>query len=292
MNGVPASARRRRPSLLSAIWLVPILAAGTAILLLKEKVYEKGPLIEIVFNDAQGLVAGKSDLFYRGAALGYVQSLALDEENRVVARVQLARSAGDFAREGARFWLVRAQVGAGGIKGLSTLATGPIIAATPGKGEPKERFEALASPPVVERRGLELVLIAGKAGWLSPGSPVLYRGVRVGTVGNVTLADDARAVRAALHIEKPYEGLVREGSQFWSSGGLDFKFGLLKGAEVSADSLATMIGGGVSFATPDPPGKRAAEGRGFMLAEKPEEAWLRWAPAISLPPRPAPTQTF
>jgi paraquat-inducible protein B len=280
VSEAPRSLSRRRPPWLAAIWLVPLLAAIGAAALLKSHLYGRGPVISVVFEDAEGLQPGKSDLVYKGATLGLVRATALTEDGLVVAEVQLEPSAEAFAREGARFWIVRPRFSGGQVSGLGTLVSGAYIAGMPGQGGPRTRFEALPAPPVTGAGGLEIVLISDKAGALSAGTPVLYRGVRVGAVARVALARDARSVVAEAVVERRYAVLVRKGSRFFRAGGIEMRFGPLRGAEVSAESLSAAVTGGVAFATPDPPGPRAVEGQGFMLAEKPEPAWLLWAPSL------------
>jgi len=61
--------------------------------------------------------------------------------------------------------------------------------------------------------------------------------------------------------------------------------GLFKGVQVRAESLETIVEGGVAFATPEQEdmGMQAKPGQTFALFEDPQEAWLRWAPKIALP---------
>jgi paraquat-inducible protein B len=283
------SRHRRRPSLMSAIWLVPLLAAGVTGVIVHHKLAEGGPVIEISFHDAEGLQADKSELIYRGVPMGTVQVLSLSPDHkRIVAAVRLDNSAKDFAREGSKFWLVRPRLSAGGVSGLGTLITGPYIAGSPGKGEPGKTFEGLEAEPATDalRSGMEIVLTSDRVGTLDPGTPLFYRGIRVGAVSEVALADDARSVCIRTSIERPYKSLVRKDSQFWNAGGVDLKFGLLKGATISAKSLSTLFSGGIEFASPDKPGPPAADGQAFPLNAEPKKEWLKWAPKFDLPPRP------
>ena len=286
---IHASHKRRRPSWMSAIWLVPLLALGATGVIVHRKLAEGGPLIKISFRDAEGLQADKSELIYRGVPMGTVESLTLSRDHkRIIAAVKLDSSAKDFAMEGAKFWLVRPRLSAGGISGLGTLITGPYIAGSPGKGDEAEAFEALESEPALDasRSGLEIVLTTDHVGALEPGTPLFYRGVRVGAVSEIGLADDAKSVRIRAAVERPYKTLVRKGSHFWNAGGVSLKFGLFKGAEMSAKSLATLFSGGIEFASPDDPGPAAAEGQAFPLELEPKKEWLKWAPKVALPPRP------
>jgi paraquat-inducible protein B len=113
-------------------------------------------------------------------------------------------------------------------------------------------------------------------------SPVFYRGIQVGEVLQFRLGHDAREITVQAQIHAEYAPLVRLNSKFWNAGGLSFKFGLFRGAEISAESPETLLTGGIEFATPPEPEAAAANGASFRLYEKSEDAWKAWAPAIPL----------
>jgi paraquat-inducible protein B len=83
-------------------------------------------------------------------------------------------------------------------------------------------------------------------------------------------------------ILQPYAPLVRENTKFWNAGGLDFRFGLFRGAEISAQSAKTLLSGGIEFNTPAELGRPATDGAVFRLYDKPDDAWKNWMPAIKL----------
>jgi paraquat-inducible protein B len=110
--------------------------------------------------------------------------------------------------------------------------------------------------------------------------PVTYREVTVGKVVGFELGQTADRVLIHILIEPRYAGLVRGGSRFWNSSGFGFDWGLFKGATVRTESLETLIDGGIAFATPDGEqmGNPARPQQTFALFDKPEDAWLQWAP--------------
>jgi len=75
---------------------------------------------------------------------------------------------------------------------------------------------------------------------------------------------------------------VRANSKFWNAGGIDFHFGLFRGAEISAESAKTLLSGGIEFATPTDAGEPATDGAVFRLYDKPEDIWKSWMPEINL----------
>ena len=64
----------------SAIWLVPLVAALIAGLLLWRSVQDRGPLITGTFDSAAGIDAGRTTLRYRDVAVGVVEALRVSED--------------------------------------------------------------------------------------------------------------------------------------------------------------------------------------------------------------------
>ena len=265
------------------IWLVPLLAAIAAGVLVYDRVRERGPLITIRFVDASGLRAGQTPVKYRGVPIGEVTEIELSADQRyALVRTRLRRSAAGVARDRAMFWIVRPQVGLENITGLGTVLTGPEIQMLPGDGEPKTEFIGLESPPSALEPGLKIVLRASQLGSLKPTAPVYYRGIEVGAVQEVRLSKDAAAVDIHVVIRKRYARLVRSGSKFWIVGGADVSGSLFKGVEVKVESLRSLVVPGIAFATPEDDPKPAPSGMGFLLYDRPNKEWLEWAPKIPL----------
>jgi len=53
---------------------------------------------------------------------------------------------------------------------------------------------------------------------------------------------------------------------------------------ISTESLAAIIGGGISFSTPNTEemGNRVANGKHFILHRDPDDKWLTWSPPLKL----------
>lgn len=239
--------------------------------------------ISIRLHDGHGLTIG-DQVRHRGIVVGEVTAVDLNAElSGVLVRVRLSTSAQSLARQGTQFWIERPTVSVTEIRGLDTLVGGRFIAVQPapaGTG-PLFEFDGLDVPPPGEmpEGGLEIVLEARQRGGLGRGVPVLYRGFRVGHVSSVSLASDAATVEARAWIDAPYRHLIRENTKFWMDGGVDVKVGL-QGLELSADSLASILIGGVSLATPPEAGPPVSSGRRFGCAAGPEDEWLNWTPQL------------
>jgi paraquat-inducible protein B len=265
------------------IWLVPVAAAALAAWFLYSNIVKGGPTIHLYFDNAAGLQKGKSELKYRGADLGEVKELKLTKDSKKVeVTVALGRSAAGVAREGSRFWIVKPEVGVQEIRGLRTIVSGDYITVEPGNGKPQFQFEGLADAPVIEPAGMRrIILLAEKTGALKPQTPVFYRGIQVGEVFSVDLGDASQAVHLVVDIRKRYAPLVRMNSKFWNAGGIHANISL-SGLNIGAQSLETLISGGIDFATPDLSEKEAPSQTNFRLYDKPEVAWLAWSPPIEL----------
>jgi paraquat-inducible protein B len=239
--------------------------------------------ITIHFQVGNGLQQGDV-VRHRGIVIGEVTSVDLsDKLDGVSARVQLSGSAQQLARKGTRFWVERPTISVVEIRGLDTLVGGRYIALQPGSGETQTEFAGLdvAPPADLPKGGLELVLEAKQRGGLQRGVPVLYRGLRIGHLTHVALASDAATVEASAWIERPYKHLIRKNTKFWSSGGFDVSVGL-GGVQLNADTLSSIIIGGVSLATPDQPGTFVTSGHRFDCANKADDKWLEWQPHLPL----------
>ncbi len=274
------TAPKRRWSL---AWLAPIAALVVAGFLVYDAMADRGPVITITFADGHDLKPN-DPISHRGVVAGRVREVRLGPGLReVVVTAALTRDAAGLARDGAQFWVVRPEISLTRISGVETLLGPRYIAVRPGEGPPRRRFAGLENPPAergLSGDGLVVVLEAPRAGSLQAGSPVLYRDVTVGSVTDTRLSADAAFVEVIVEILPEYSRLVRENSRFWNAGniGVDLGFG---GLTFQADSLSAILTGGVAFATPTKPGEAVANGARFQLADRPEEAWLKWSPALA-----------
>jgi paraquat-inducible protein B len=281
-----AKVRQRRWSF-QVMWVVPVVAALVAGYLVYDQSREFGPKITIRFKDGSGLKAGRTPIQYSGVRIGEVKGVKLSNDLRdVVVEARLLRSAASIAREGSVFWIVRLGTELQDISNLGTVITGAYIQVLPGTGEPKSDFVGMeGSQAALEPEGLEIVLHTKRLASLKPNSPVYYRGIEVGAVRAVQLGTDATVAEIRVLIKPRYVKLVRSGSKFWNTSGADVKFGLFSGLEINVESLKSLVGGGIVFATPDDPkSKQARNGAVFPLYEEPVKEWLEWAPRISISP--------
>lgn len=273
-NDIPAAAVETRTRF-SIVWLIPLTAAIIGIWLAYKALSERGPIITIAFDSAEGLEAGTTKIKYKDVDVGLVEEIRLsDDLSQVLVIAQLDKGMGGHLTNETRFWVVRARVGAGQVSGLGTLFSGPYIGMDPGTaGESARRFQGLEKPPVVttDEPGRHFVLHADTLGSLDVGSPLYFRQIRVGQVVAHQLQEDGRAVLIRVFVNAPYHRWVRKNTRFWNASGLDVSLDA-EGVQVNTESLTSLLIGGVGFDTPPDLGKGgvAEEGERFFLYENHE----------------------
>ncbi|MEN3111684.1 intermembrane transport protein PqiB [Uliginosibacterium paludis] len=272
-------AQVKRPRLhLSLVWLVPLIAAVVGLSLLVNAWLSVGPTIEISFESATGLEAGKTPVKYKDVVIGSVKSIALQRDlSRVNVTVELRKDAARFAREGSRFWVVRPRIGAGGISGIDTVLSGAYIGVdSEAQGDDQYEFQGLETPPSVIKGtpGKSFELHADDLGSLDIGSPVLFRRIQVGQVTGYKLDSDGQGVTLQIFVFAPNDAFVTTDSRFWNASGVDVSIGA-EGLQVDSQSLATVVSGGIAFATPEDSAETAkpapADSR-FSLASSQKQA--------------------
>jgi paraquat-inducible protein B len=268
MTEAQASVKPRRK--VPVIWLVAIVAAVLGIWLVAYNYLTQGPTISIIFSNAEGIQPGKTKIKALSVELGVVESVELTkslDQVKVIAKLQ--RFAEPLLREDTQFWVVRPRVGPGGISGLGTILSGGYIRLEAGVGgEGRRKFDGLDQPPVTPAGtpGLKLVLESDRAGSVTAGDPVLYRGYQVGAVESADFDAARQTVRYSLFIDEPYDALVTNNTRFWNASGITLK-AAATGLEVQLGSLQTLLIGGVAFDLPEGviAGAPAQNGESFKL---------------------------
>lgn len=246
------------------IWVVPALAIFFAGYLIVRYGFFGGGDITVRFADARGLDR-YSPVRYRGAKVGTVQKITIDDESRaVVVRISLDASMNNALRKGTRFWIVEPGLESGG---LGSLLGGTYVGISPGGGEEVREFVGQEYAPLLTpaEAGKTFVLDARGLGSLTVGSPVQFRGMRVGTVLGAELDEQRGRTRIHAFIVQRFAKHVRQSTRFWRSGGLSLALGG-GGVSVSGASVGSLLSAPVAFYTPDLlPGPEAANGTHFEL---------------------------
>ena len=278
----------------SRMWWATAACLLIAIWLTWRAIPAQGPTIVIQFPDGHGLKSGDG-VRHRGIVVGTVSEVVLSNDlSQISASVTLTPEAAKLAREGTRFWIVRPQLSLTGVSGLETAVGAKYIAVSPGDpNDPVRRsFDGLATVPPDENSGdgIDIILRSDGRHGVTVGSPIAWRGLDVGQTLSIHLSPDARFVDIHARIQPEYSRLLQKTSQFWVTSGLAVDVGL-SGLHLNADSLSSIVRGGVSFATPTVSDDKSLvqSGQMFVLHEKPDPAWMNSAASLplidfSLPP--------
>lgn len=257
-------------SRLSLVWVIPIVAALVGAWLTFHTFSQRGPAVTIIFESAEGLEAGKTKVKYKDVEIGAVESIELSEDlSHVIVTARLVKSAKVYLREDTRFWVVRAQVSAGRVSGLSTLFSGAYIGIDPAfDGESRSTFKGLDIPPVVtsDEAGSLFTLRSPELRSLDIGSPVYYHAIMVGQVVSYELDESGESVTTMVFVEAPHDKRVQRNTQFWNVSGIDVSLSA-EGVELDTVSLTSLLIGGISFDTPSDLGSGGSveEGTVFHL---------------------------
>jgi paraquat-inducible protein B len=250
-----------------------------------------GTVITLKMDQSQGIAPETTVMKYRGMTVGKAVSVQLAPDLKSVeVKVLLTPKFQGLAKSDSRVVLVWPQVQ---LKNMSQVQLPPdIVSGAYFRIEPGDSATPATEFAVTETdddtyhplEGLHLTLKTGRVGKLVPGSPVYYRGVRVGQIEGSTLAADGRAVLLRAVIASDYAPLIRANTKFWNCSGISTSLSLLGGMQVKSESATSVLEGGVAFATPDNAqmGARVGSGTAFDLADASQDAWLKWQPAIPL----------
>ena len=246
--------RKRR---LSLIWAIPVVTGVVAAWLIYSTVSQRGSLITLTFETAEGLQANQSHVRHKDVDMGVVQKVDFTPDlKRVQVTIRMSREAEPLLTEYAQFWVVRPRFFAGSISGLQTLFSGSYIDLLPGPGggEQKHDFVGLENPPVLQSDvpGRTFLLKADRIGSLNLGSPIMYRDLEVGEVLGWDVAEMARNITVHAFVREPFNKYVRDNSRFWNASGAKIELGG-NGLQVQVESLRAVVLGGIAFETPDDP---------------------------------------
>lgn len=248
---VYSTKKKRR---ISAIWIVPIIALIIGIGLMINEWRNRGVPITIEFSSAGGLAAGKSELHYRDVVIGTVESIEFSEDQeKIIVGVSVNRNNKDLLTEDSQLWVVKPRFSSRGISGVDTLISGSYLQIQPGTSSKESReFVGLEAPPItpVGDAGLHITLSAIEGNDIAVGVPVIYHGIVVGRVEQVSFSVESREVEYDLFINAPYDALVTSNTVFWQANGVRLRQSST-GFEIDIASMQSLMSGGIEFDVPD-----------------------------------------
>ncbi len=262
----------------NVVWVVPIIALLIGGWMIYRNFTSQGPVAEVGFETADGLVGGKTEVRCRSVRVGFVKTVKLaDDLKSVLIHLELESDYGSLLRAGTSFWVVRPRVSTTNITGLGTLITGAYLELDPGPqgGNQVNHFKGLETPPATNRSipGRRLTLTTDQAGSLAAGSPIYYRGIEVGRIESRKLNFEGELITYDAFIQADYSSLVKENTRFWNTSGIDISAGA-DGFKIRTPSFVALVSGGATFGVVDgaEPGPPAADGANFSLFANEEAA--------------------
>ncbi len=238
-----------KKSELSLIWFLPLIAVLVSSWLIYKSFSEKGEVITISFPTAEGLDIDKTKIKYLDVEIGKVTAININDDLKtIVVTAQMNASSSGYLKENTQFWVVRPQVGLGGISGLGTLLSGAYIELKPGAGEHIHDFKGLSNPPPLKANaeGKEFILETNNLGSMKTGTPINFHGISVGQVLSHELSAAADAIRLTIFINKPYDQFIRKNTRFWIDSGVDLSASA-DGFKVRTGPLISLLSGGIAF---------------------------------------------
>ncbi|HHD57001.1 MAG TPA: MCE family protein [Desulfobulbaceae bacterium] len=243
----------KNKSFISPIWFLPFIALCIGGWLLYTSYRDAGIDIIIHFATAEGVTAGKTKVIYKGIAVGTVKKVEIDGDLKGIdLHIEMNKKTRPGLVKDTKFWIVRPEISAGRITGLETLVSGSYIAVKKGNATTESRFfEGLETPPPLDSDapGLHITLKTPSLYSLQRGSRVYSKNLNIGLVEDYSLDRD-EMITLKILIKPEFRHLIHEGTRFWNASGLSVSGDLQTGLTVNMESLASLIYGGISCATP------------------------------------------
>lgn len=260
----------------SFIWIIPLLALVVAFGVAWQSYAARGPVIIVKFTDGAGISAGETKLKYRDIEVGDVEEVGFGEGlDKVEVHIRLHKDVAEYVDASSVFWIVQPEVTAQGVTGLSTVLSGVYIEGSWDSeiGLPSSTFKGSDVAPLIQpgESGLQIAFRSTANGTLTDNAPILFRGIQVGQVGRAQISrSGAYAITEGLIYEE-HRNLISSSTRFWDTSGFSFSVGPA-GAEIDFSSLATLVGGGITFDTFVSGGEPARDGEVFQVFESKEVA--------------------
>ncbi|NQY92790.1 MAG: MCE family protein [Campylobacteraceae bacterium] len=240
--------------------------------------------LNLTFENIEGLNANSIKLMYKGIKVGKITSIKLNRNlKQLDAKAYVYENFKNLCLDGSSFYIVKPDISLKGVSGLDTIIKGSYVNIVKGVGKLTRNFDVYTKKPSKStlNQGKRFTLRAKDSGSLSTSSLVYYKKINIGVIEEIDLDNNAKYVTIKVFIYKKYQNLIRENTKFYNVSGIDIDLSLL-GANIRADSLNTVVFGGISFSTPNSFGNLAKNNTQFRLYKKAKEAWLNFNPEILL----------
>lgn len=240
-------------TLISTVWLTPLLALLTGAYLLFQAVQNKGIEVTLLMDNAEGIEVNQTRIRVLNVEVGRVSHIRLNPNQKgVEVTAELKPEVAELIRKDTQFWVVKPRIDGNGVSGLATLVSGAYIAFNPGHSDEKaETFIVSSLPPVtaIGQNGLRLKLKGNSKNRVQTGSPVLFGNYEVGRVESVQFETRTQQVEYSIFIDAPNETLINHKSIFWLENGIHVHTNSA-GIQLNTPPLSALLSGAIVFDTP------------------------------------------
>ena len=262
---------------ISAIWIIPVVALLVGIWMLYQYQLNKGQTIYISMPQAEGIIAGKTEIKVRSVKIGQIDHVRLsDSQDSVIARAQIDKNYDNLLTEDARIWVVKPRIDETGISGMSTLLSGVYLEFSPGESKQlKKQFKLQEEPALIGKdvQGGRFKLLSYNAEVLDVSTGIFFKNYKIGQIETATFDWKNQAMQYGIFIKAPYENLITLNSIFWVNSGIEIDLSA-DGININTGSLSKLLKGGISVGLPEQqaPGDLAQDGHSFSLSQSYKQA--------------------
>jgi len=262
---------------ISAIWIIPVVALLVGIWMLYQYQLNKGQTIYISMPQAEGIVAGKTEIKVRSVKIGQIDHVRLsNSQDSVIARAQIDKNYDNLLTEDARIWVVKPRIDETGISGMSTLLSGVYLEFSPGESKQlKKQFKLQEEPALIGKdvQGRRFKLLSYNAEVLDVSTGIFFKNYKIGQIETATFDWKNQAMQYGIFIKAPYENLITLNSIFWVNSGIEIDLSA-DGININTGSLSKLLKGGISVGLPEQqaPGDLAQDGHSFSLSQSYKQA--------------------
>ncbi|WP_367986457.1 MlaD family protein [Vibrio sp. NTOU-M3] len=207
----------------------------------------RGIPIKITLPDENQISASGAPIMYRGIEIGQVTDLQLSEGRKeIIASAAIQPAFNDMLNKGSRFILEEAKVSLSGVENLSNLVKGNFLTLVPGKGDRSRYFTAVRKNDFAKQqaRSTSVSLVSDNSFGLDVGANILYRGITVGSITEVSL--DGDKVRFDTLIDNQYAHLIKSQNRFFVTGSASAEL-TESGLNITVPPAKQLLTGSISF---------------------------------------------
>lgn len=214
---------------------------------------EMGHEVELTLDWNSG-IDHNAAILYQGLTIGVIDSFSkIDPVSRkITAIAKVNPRVVPYLTDQSQFYIVAPQISLSGLSNAKTLLTGSYISIRPSlAGKPSNKFTVFNNKPPYKysEPGLHLTLQSNNRRSLQMGSNVYYKQQMVGNVQAIeTIAPESHLIH--IHVLPEFSHYVNRSSRFYNNSGIDISASLL-GVDIKAQSLQTILSGGIAFTNVD-----------------------------------------